>query len=774
MKHVRSICRLVVLWMISTTSLIAQGLFRHPEAGTPFDSESLPVIAIECGEALEWMFNEPNWYSNIEHPASFSFTSINGTESIETVGVRLRGNTSRAANKKSFKIAFNAFDEAGEWQGLKKLNLNGEHNDPSVMRARLVWECFRDAGVPVSRSAHVQLYINGTYFGVYSTAEQLDGNWLDERFPYGHGNLWKCTYPADLAFLDTNPEAYKLTPPWSEQRIYELKTNEAQDDYSALARFIDILNNASDDELACKLESVFDVEAYLKVLAGEILVGHWDNYVGNKNNFYLYERSFDGRLMYLPYDADNTLGIQWFGEWTTQDPYNWTNSTNRPLYTRILAQDQYRQRFSWYLHWWMDNYQNPAWIEPRTDWLQSLLATGIETDDFYGLDYGFTSEDFEASNSESWGNHVAHAIGPFVASRNFWADAQSEEFEGVPSSTPFAWAKGPILDDTLRIMVWGHELDNALSWNATAHVLLSNGSTVTEPMTLSPSELHGSLWSANIPADGNDYAHWHAIIESPSGFVTQSPCSSEKIWNTLPQPGIVINEVMSKNNSWVADAAGDYQDWAELYNQSDGPINVSDLYLTNRWSEPNRWKLPNVTLDSGQHLLVWCDDESDEGTLHASFTLDASDDELFLMSREDNAWRLMDSISWTNSAADQSLGRATDGAPNWIWFQPLSDAPPTPNASNGTVNSIVEHSPVNEANIAWQTFELQYAVSIQKPTLLPFPAKWSIFSMEGKAMAQGKGRDLNLNHLSAGLFILRFHDEHNNIHGACRFIHQNL
>jgi hypothetical protein len=87
---------------------------------TPFDSESLPVIAIECGEALEWMFDEANWYSNIEHPASFSFTSANGTESIETVGIRLRGNTSRAANKKSFKIAFNAFDEAGRMARLEK------------------------------------------------------------------------------------------------------------------------------------------------------------------------------------------------------------------------------------------------------------------------------------------------------------------------------------------------------------------------------------------------------------------------------------------------------------------------------------------------------------------------------------------------------------------------------------------------------------------------------------------------------------------------------
>jgi hypothetical protein len=90
------------------------------------------------------------------------------------------------------------------------------------------------------------------------------------------------------------------------------------------------------------------------------------------------------------------------------------------------------------------------------------------------------------------------------------------------------------------------------------------------------------------------------------------------------------------------------------------------------------------------------------------------------------------------------------------------------------MNSIVVHSSMNEANIAWQTFESQHAASTHKSTLLPFPAKWSIFSMEGKAMARGIGRDLNLNHLSAGLFILRYHDEYNNIHGAFRFIHQNL
>ena len=41
--------------------------------------------------------------------------------------------------------------------------------------------------------------------------------------------------------------------------------------------------------------------------------------------------------MYIPYDMDNTAGIQWFGEWTDQDIYSWTTENDRALYTRLLG-----------------------------------------------------------------------------------------------------------------------------------------------------------------------------------------------------------------------------------------------------------------------------------------------------------------------------------------------------------------------------------------------------------------------------------------------------
>ena len=90
-------------------TVVAQGMLPHPTNGVPFVQNDLPSIHIECGEALEWMYQESNWYSNEEHPATFVFQSEGSTDTVSSIGFRLRGNTSRAADKKSFKISFNTF-----------------------------------------------------------------------------------------------------------------------------------------------------------------------------------------------------------------------------------------------------------------------------------------------------------------------------------------------------------------------------------------------------------------------------------------------------------------------------------------------------------------------------------------------------------------------------------------------------------------------------------------------------------------------------------------
>lgn len=41
------------------------------------------------------------------------------------------------------------------------------------------------------------------------------------------------------------------------------------------------------------------------------MTSNWDEPIFNKTNFYLYENPENGLIEYIPYDIDNTFGIDW-------------------------------------------------------------------------------------------------------------------------------------------------------------------------------------------------------------------------------------------------------------------------------------------------------------------------------------------------------------------------------------------------------------------------------------------------------------------------------
>ena len=732
------------LWGVTVVSAQNVGINWHPPDGFAYQSEALPEIHVTCDQ-LDWMLQQENWYSNVEHPATFVFISPTGSDTISNVGFRLRGNTSREAPKKSYKISFNTFDSSQSWEGLQKMNLNSEHNDPSAMRARLSWECLRDAGVPVSRSTHLKLFINGNYYGLYSNTEHIDGEWLEKRFEHAHGNLWKCTYPANLDFVSNNPNDYKFTPSWSEQRIYELKTNKAIDDYTSLAEFIDVLNNSNLDEMPCALEAIFDVDAYLKAAAGEILFGHWDNYIGNKNNFYLYERTTDGRLMYIPYDMDNTAGIQWFGEWSDQDIYSWTAENDRVLYTRLLEVETYRNRFTWYIQWWMDSFYTTNWVEARGMWLIDLMSDAIEQDIYYPESYGFNPTDFVNSITEAWGNHVAHSPLDYASSRIFWADIQSDPLPTNISPILQCWAEGPVLNDSLHIQCWAPELTESTDWFVEAEVE-RDGNLETFVLDPAGGSLHGYGWSKTVPLNGSEDVFWRAFATDPQGAIQHSPCTLTRIWNTFADSPILINEVMPINTGFTSDENGNDGDWVELINTGAVPYNCDGLFLSNRHMEPWRFPLPSVTLNPEQHLLVWCDDNPQAGSLHANFTLAGGGDEVYLFTLDDERWRAIDVINWTEAIGNFSLGRVTDGAQEWVWFNPNSSSPPTPNGANGTtmiVNDEGDHSVLIPA-----VCDQPCWISLLPPTQL------TLRDISGNVVGEFPSASILLNGYPTGLYFL--------------------
>src|SRR4030095_4620778 len=54
---------------------------------------------------------------------------------------------------------------------------------------------------------------------------------------------------------------------------------------------------------------MLDIDRFVSYVAAEIATRHWDGFSGNNNNTYVYAHPKDGRFIFIPYGADQTLGV---------------------------------------------------------------------------------------------------------------------------------------------------------------------------------------------------------------------------------------------------------------------------------------------------------------------------------------------------------------------------------------------------------------------------------------------------------------------------------
>jgi len=146
---------------------------------------------------------------------------------------------------------------------------------------------------------------------------------------------------------------------------------------------------------------------------------------------------------------------------------------------------------------------------------------------------------------------------------------------------------------------------------------------------------------------------------------------------TLYSQTIRINEVSAINSTIITDNNGDYDDFIELYNYGSTTVSLSGMYLTDNYLLPNLFLIDtNISLNPGEYILFWADDEVTQGKLHTNFRLSGSGEEVGLFSA---TMTVIDSITYDNQFEDVSYGRFPNGSTTNNLF-PI----PTPNAENTT------------------------------------------------------------------------------------------
>jgi len=655
-----------------TLHLASYSQILHPEAGFVFDDSEVPRIDLSISQSnLQQLYADPE--SNVEYLAAFSFTRGDSTEGPFDIGLRFRGDSIRLNEKKSFRISFNSIDAGKDYHGIEKMNLNAEANDPSLVRSKLGHELYRYMGVAASRSNHVLLYINDQYYGVYLNVEHVDERFVKSRFDNNDGNLYIGQTSADLSYLGSSPEDYQLEV--GGEQVYELRTNEKWDDYRDLLDLITILNQNTGEDLKNKLERVMNVQLYLKIMALDVMTGAWDGYAGNSNNYYLYRDQVSGRFEYIPYNLENSAGIDFLGvDWSDRSIYSWNRNVS-PLYTGILQIQDYKEQYTSYLKSLAAHMGSTAFSDEISRW-RGQISADVASDTMYSKDWGFSFTDFESALAGGWGTHVRQGVEEFISMRIASATAEAVDADAKPL---ISFEQVKALHGSIEVD-WTAEDDDP-GFSTSLHYRIDGGSwesaLMSTPAETDPVSGISSYRDTLVSLGNESVVDLYLTVSDLGGQLTRFPDTFLTVSYPLVSGPLYINEFVASNQGISRDEFGEYDDWAEVYNASGEQVWLADYYLSDNMGNPGKYRFPEIFIEADRFYLVWLDDDTDQGPNHATFKISKDGEMLRLSKGPSTGYALVDSITFGLQETNVSWGRELDGGPDWIAFPS-----PTPHYSN--------------------------------------------------------------------------------------------
>ena len=228
--------------------------------------------------------------------------------------MRLRGGSSRAFPKKSFRITF---DSGVPHPGInRKINLRAEFNDRTTLRNFLAVQTLRRlTAVPAPSARFVRLTVNGAYYGLMAEVDVVDEHFLEAQGLAPDAPTYEADPPVTLS--DQGAGALVPLPDRSlYAQVYDKKVGPSSD-YGDLVGLIegaiwpDYLSSRAGGPAAARIGSRVDVGEYLDYLAAMALLQNYDHI---RKNYYLSllpRPQGAPRWVAIAWDMDLTFGCLW-------------------------------------------------------------------------------------------------------------------------------------------------------------------------------------------------------------------------------------------------------------------------------------------------------------------------------------------------------------------------------------------------------------------------------------------------------------------------------
>jgi len=238
---------------------------------------------------------------------------------------------------------------------------------------------------------------------------------------------------------------------------------------------------------------------------------------------------------------------------------------------------------------------------------------------------------------------------------------------------------------TVPVCVYVYDLEGLSS----VSLMVSTGGSysaisMTDDGSNSDETAGDSIYTGIIPAYGSGtLVKYYVIAEDLSGQTDYWPNDAPQDYRAYTvdytPPALMITEVMAANKSTIADEYSEYDDWFEIYNNDSQTISLDGMYVSSSLKNSMAFELPDVDLGAGEYLVIWADNDTEQGSLHTDFKLQAAGEAVGLFETTDHGNVLIHGWTYGVMTDDISMGfpTAASNAPEYL-------ATPTPGSSNAT------------------------------------------------------------------------------------------
>ncbi len=716
-------------------------------------------------QTIEITFAQSNWdqlldaaYLTDDYVMATSVV-INGTF-FDSVGVKFKGNSTYIANqtKNPFHIELDTYKNQ-DYQGYKDIKLSNVKNDPSFVREVLSYKIGRQyMDAPKSNYANVK--VNGVLIGLYSNSEAVSKVFLKSHFDSKNNTFVKCNPPAGAGPGATNlPRlTYLGTDSANYYTAYELNSTYG---WNELINLCDTLNNST-----AIVSDILDVDRALWMLAFDNVLVNLDSYIGAfAQNYYLYRDDFD-RFIPIIWDMNESFGkfsATGTGSLSTttqkqqMDHLLNISAANYPLVSKLLSNPMYKRMYLAHVKTiLLENFDNNSYFT-SAQVLQSTIDAAVQADPNKFYTYAnFTSNlTTDIAGSPGPGGGSTPGISNLMNGRSTYLLAQSDFTQTEPTiSNILVSNNAPVLNDVISF---------------TADV--SNGPTVFfgyrtvnyapfQRIQMYDDGAHndGAAGDGKFGVDATMSTNFfqYYIYAENSGIGKFSPVRAEHEYytielGTIPAGDIVINELLASNGTTQADQDGEFDDWIELYNNTNASINLSNYYLTDDATNPNQWAFPSGTaITANGYLIVWADNDTMQTGLHANFKLSTSGETLYLF----DGSSIVDQVNFSAQTIDISFGRYVNGTGNFIAMVP------TYSVQNSNLLGIDEVEKVTN-NFMLYPNPANNFLRINFGSLADSEALVEIFNFEGRIVFsenRTSNQVIDLSEFQSGFYLVRIGD----------------